>query len=202
MAEPYNLASHAVPLCHKEICNKPGDDHSESASFSGASSGSLCSSASNVSDDATSSPLGHPSQPSSASSSTLHLDAEGPLYELSSLLDELPIRKGLSNYYQGKAQSFTSISDATSVQDLAKKISYSKRMRACKSYSVGLDMNQRSIIIPRPGNKVIAKKTSNGSFAIVRRTSNTSHLNISTKSYAHQSKRDALMHIDLQRRDN
>jgi hypothetical protein len=93
MAEPYNLAPHGVPSCHKEICNKPGDDSSESYnSFSGASSGSLCSSASNVSDDATSSPPGHRSEPSSASSSTLHLDAEGPLYELSSLLDELPIR--------------------------------------------------------------------------------------------------------------
>ncbi|PWZ04318.1 hypothetical protein Zm00014a_038473 [Zea mays] len=198
MAEPYNLAPHGVPSCHKEICNKPGDDSSESYnSFSGASSGSLCSSASNMSDDATSSPPGHRSEPSSASSSTLHLDAEGPLYELSSLLDELPIRKGLSNYYQGKAQSFTSISDATSVQDLAKKVSYSKRMRASKSYSVGLDMNQRTIIVSRPCNKMIAKRPSNGSFArVMSGTSNTSNLNISTKSYAHQNKRVAT-HIDL-----
>ncbi|KAJ1278631.1 hypothetical protein BS78_04G093500 [Paspalum vaginatum] len=177
MAKPCNLASHGIPLCHEEICNKPGDDHFEFASFSGTSGGSLCSSASNLSDDATSSPPGHPSEPSSASSSTLHLDCEGPLYELSSLLDQLPIRKGLSSYYQGKSQSFTSISDATSVQDLAKKTSYSKRMKTCKSYSAGLNMNQRSNILPRPCNKVIAKRHTNGSFIrVMSRTSNASHL--------------------------
>lgn len=92
MAEPCNLASHGVPLCHEEICSKPGDDHFESASFSGASRGSLGSSVSNLSDDATSSSPCHPSEPSSASSSMLHLDGEGPLYELSSLLEQLPLR--------------------------------------------------------------------------------------------------------------
>lgn len=69
---------------------------------------------------------------------------------------------------------------------------YSKRMRASKSYSVGLDMNQRSIIVSRPCNKVIAKRLSNSPFArVMPRTSNTSHFNISTNSYAHQNKRDA-----------
>jgi len=54
-------------------------------------------------------------------------------------------------------------------------------MRASKSYSVGLDMNQRSIIVSRPCNKVIAKRPSNGSFArVMPRTNNTS-----------QNKRDA-----------
>jgi hypothetical protein len=39
---------------------------------------------------------------------------------------------------------------------------------------------------------VISKRPSNGSFArVMPRTSNTSQLNISTKSYGHQKKRDA-----------
>ncbi|CAL5023052.1 unnamed protein product [Urochloa decumbens] len=198
MAEPCNLPYHGVILCHDESCKERGDDHSESASFSGVSSRSLCSSASNMTDDATSSPPGHPSEPSSASSSTLQLDAEGPLYELSSLLAQLPARKGLSKYYQGKSQSFTSISDVTCVQDLAKKISYSKRMKTCKSYSAGLDMNQRSNNLPRPCNKVIAKRPSNGSVArVMSRSSNISHSYSSAKPSTQQNKRDAQMHIGL-----
>ncbi|CAN6272006.1 unnamed protein product [Urochloa humidicola] len=192
MAEPCNLPSHGVILCHDESCNERGGDHSESASSSGVSSGSLCSSASNLTDDATSCTPGHPSEPSSVSSSTLQLDAEGPLYELSSLLAQLPVRKGLSNYYQGKSQSFTSISDATCVQDLAKKISYRKRMKTCKSYSAGLDMNQRSNNLPRPCNKVIAKRPSNGSVArVMSRTSSISHSYSSAKPSTHQNRRDA-----------
>jgi len=81
-------------LCQDDSCNEQGGDPSESASFSGASSGSLSSSASNLSDDAASCPSGHPHdyEPSSASSSTLQLDDEGPVYDLSSLLAQLPVR--------------------------------------------------------------------------------------------------------------
>ena len=32
-----------------------------------------------------------------------------------------PVKKGLSKYYKGKSQSFTSISEVPSVEDLAKK---------------------------------------------------------------------------------
>jgi hypothetical protein len=100
-------------------------------------------------------------------------------------------RKGLSKYYRGKSQSFTSISDATCVQDLAKKISYSKRMKMCKSYSAGLDMNQQSTNLPRASKKVIAKRPSNASVAkVMSRTSNTSHLYSRSKPSAHQKKRD------------
>ncbi|KAG2649629.1 uncharacterized protein LOC120655156 [Panicum virgatum] len=198
MAEPCNLPSHGLFLCRDESSNEQGGDPSASASFSGASSGSLCSSASNLSDDEASCPHGHPYEPSSASSSTLQLDDEGPVYELSLLLAQLPVRTGLSKYYQGKSQSFTSISDATCVQDLAKKISYSKRMKACKSYSAGLDMKQRSNNLPRPCNKVIAKRPSNGSAArVMSRTSNKSHSYSGGKPSTHQNKRDAQMHIGL-----
>ncbi|XXG64321.1 hypothetical protein AAC387_Pa05g2306 [Persea americana] len=62
---------------------------------------------------------------SSSSSMTLHpspeVDSNGPLYELSQLLVHLPIKRGLSRHYQGKSQSFTSLSNASCIEDLAKK---------------------------------------------------------------------------------
>lgn len=92
MAEACKVVSLGAPLCHEEACVRRGDDHSYAASISGASSGSLCSSASDLSDHATSSPPDHSSEVSSASPSTLQLDSEGPLYELSSLIAQLPVR--------------------------------------------------------------------------------------------------------------
>ena len=44
-------------------------------------------------------------------------------------------RKGLSKYYQGKAQSFTSLSDAKSLEDLVKPVRtlYKKKVKSFKS---------------------------------------------------------------------
>uniref|UniRef100_A0A0E0JXL4 Oxidative stress 3 n=1 Tax=Oryza punctata TaxID=4537 RepID=A0A0E0JXL4_ORYPU len=180
-------------LCHDEACIEQSDDRSEDDSFSGSSIGSSCSSASDLSDDGSSYRPGDSPEPlssSSASSSTLQLDSVGPLCDLSSLIAQLPVRRGLSNYYQGKSQSFTLISDATCVQDLAKKITYTKRMKACKSYATGLDMNQRSNHLPRPCNKMIAKRPSKGSFTcLLSRPSSTSLLYSSAKPPTHQSKK-------------
>lgn len=65
----------------------------------------------------------------------------GPLFELSELMAQLPIKRGLSKYYQGKSQSFTSLSRAMSIEDLAKKETpYRKKMKSCKSYGGGLDI--------------------------------------------------------------
>lgn len=50
-------------------------------------------------------------------------------------------RRGLSKYYQGKSQSFTSLSRAMSIEDLAKKETpYRKKMKSCRSYGGGLDI--------------------------------------------------------------
>ncbi|KAE8705864.1 Arginyl-tRNA synthetase, class Ic isoform 1 [Hibiscus syriacus] len=62
---------------------------------------------------------------SSTSSSDLVDDASscnGPLYELSDLMAQLPIRRGLSKHYQGKSQSFTSLARVMSIDDLPKKV--------------------------------------------------------------------------------
>ncbi|KAJ4782148.1 major centromere autoantigen B-like protein [Rhynchospora pubera] len=135
------------------------DQLSENTTFTGESSGSLCSSNSNVADDACSS---SPSSLESQMEKKEELESNGPLYELSSLIAQLPIRRGLSKFYTGKSQSFTSLSDATSIEDLAKKeTTYSRRMKMCKSYPGGLDKKQRPIC---PPTKIISKRQTRGSF--------------------------------------
>lgn len=90
------------------------------------------------------------SSPSSSFSSDLVEDALSPspspspssyepLYELSELMNQLPIKRGLSKFYQGKSQSFTSLAKVSSLEDLAKKVRVSpynnQRMKSCKSYA-------------------------------------------------------------------
>ncbi|KAL4625972.1 hypothetical protein ACB092_05G062800 [Castanea dentata] len=95
------------------------------------SSGST--SSSDVVDDASSS--------TSYSLSSSH--SSGPLYELSELMAQLPIKRGLSKYFQGKSQSFTSLSRVMSIEDLAKKETpYRRKMKSCKSYGGGLDTHK------------------------------------------------------------
>lgn len=126
------------------------------ASFdSGASSGSLCSSIMSSltdDDDAESSPVAGDPTPSSPSD-TMQLDGGGggPLYELSPLMAHLPVRTGLSKYYKGKSQSFTSLSDVKCLQDLAKKT----------TAHIGRNASRSSISLHAPGpcSKTIAKKT-------------------------------------------
>nr|XP_048323054.1 protein OXIDATIVE STRESS 3 LIKE 2-like [Ziziphus jujuba var. spinosa] len=134
-----------------------GDDASSSSSSSIGNSSSTCSNRSSTSssdlvDDATSS-----STPSSSSSS----HSNGPLFELSDLMAQLPIKR-LSKYFQGKSQSYTSLSKVKSIEDLAKKETpYQRKMKACKSYGGGLD-TYKSYTLPKP---TISKKVSRGSFS-------------------------------------
>ncbi|MCL7022403.1 hypothetical protein MKW94_021461 [Papaver nudicaule] len=57
-----------------------------------------------------------PLSSSSSSSSSLN----GPLFELSDLMEHLPIKRGLSKHFDGKSQSFTSLSNVKCLEDLAK----------------------------------------------------------------------------------
>ncbi|XP_074575166.1 uncharacterized protein LOC141831656 [Curcuma longa] len=60
----------------------------------------------------------------------------GPLYELSTLMEQLPIKRGLSKYYPGKSQSYASLSVVRALEDLPKKESSYKRKvaKACECY--------------------------------------------------------------------
>ncbi|XP_056163694.1 protein OXIDATIVE STRESS 3-like [Syzygium oleosum] len=126
-------------------------------------------------EDASSSPspsLSKSSLCSSSSSSSLE-GKHGPLYELSDLMAQLPIKRGLSRYYDGKSQSFTSLASCRSVEDLVKKERpYVKRLKLCKSYAGGLDSPNRSF-----GPKaIISKKGSSSRSAFPSSSSSSSHL--------------------------
>ncbi|GAA0158459.1 hypothetical protein LIER_15477 [Lithospermum erythrorhizon] len=67
-----------------------------------------------------------------------------PLQDMSSILQELPIKRGLSKHYNGKSQSFTSLANVSSVEDLVKPENpFNKRLKSCKSYGL-LDMHRSS----------------------------------------------------------
>ncbi|CAD5190177.1 unnamed protein product [Musa acuminata subsp. malaccensis] len=86
---------------------------------------------------------------------------DGPLYEMASLVAQLPFKRGLSKYYQGKSKTFTSLSSVRCLEDLAKpERPQRKKMKPCKSYGWGLD-SQRSLS-PKESSRTITKKASRG----------------------------------------
>ncbi|KAL9264213.1 OXIDATIVE STRESS 3-like protein [Drosera capensis] len=123
----------------------------ESASSSSLNGSASSKDSSEDSDDASS---------SSASSRSTGED----IYDLSELMAELPIKRGLSKFYQGKSESFTSLARVTSLEDLAKKTSpYKKRLKACKSYG-GLSNHRTSpSVLPK---HTIAKKSPRASLSL------------------------------------
>ena len=146
------------------------NSHSPSSSVSSSigesstiSNGSTCSSSLDTTDDASSSP------------SSCSPNSDEALYDLSSLMAQLPIKRGLSKFYQGKSQSFTSLSRVTSLEDLVKKESpYKRKMKSCKSYGAGLD-SYKSYTLPKPtilkkASRFSASCTTNGKASFISRS--------------------------------
>lgn len=141
--------------CKQVDDQKQGDmimEDDQDSSLGDSRSSNESSSSSDMVDDASSSPSC--SSPTSSNS--------GPLYELSELMAQLPIKRGLSKYFQGKSQSFTSFSRVKSTEDLAKKQTpcRSKKMKA-KSNGFGLD----SYLLHTLPRATISKKVSRSSFS-------------------------------------
>ncbi|MCE3049932.1 hypothetical protein HAX54_046148 [Datura stramonium] len=103
----------------------------------------------------------------------------GALQNMSSLLQELPFKRGLSKHYNGKSQSFSSLSNVRSLEDMAKPENpYNKKLKSCKSYGVFLeggfksDHLQPSVIRSSSSSRLSSKRGScsslrakrNGSF--------------------------------------
>ncbi|KAK3130644.1 hypothetical protein QOZ80_6BG0496080 [Eleusine coracana subsp. coracana] len=168
-----------------------------------SSSGSMFSSTSSltdddVGDDVTSSPRGQRpvssssscSLTSSESSDKMQTDgtsAEGPLYEMSTMLDHLPaLRTGLSKFYRGRSQSFTALAKVSCVEDLAKKTTpyiRGKKTSRCYTYTAALGTkNQLS--------KKIAKKVQNSPDRLLSRARSTSLLRSSARPPAYHGKRE------------
>ncbi|XAR73621.1 hypothetical protein NMG60_11007656 [Bertholletia excelsa] len=86
----------------------------------------------------------------------------GPLQDMSSLMEQLPIKRGLSKFFHGKSQSFTTLSNVRSLEDLAKPENpYNKKLKSCKSYGGLLSQSQGSEgQLPRTSSsqRLISKK--------------------------------------------
>ncbi|KAL5572529.1 hypothetical protein UlMin_022126 [Ulmus minor] len=134
-------------------------DISDSRSMESSQENSMNSIASSSSSDLVEDASSSSKSSSSSSFSVSSALSNGPLYELSELMVHLPLRRGLSKYYQGKSQSFASLASAQNLEDLPKKVtSYRKKIKPCKSYGGGLD---HKLHYPKA---IISKKSSRGSF--------------------------------------
>jgi len=145
------------------------DDIGSMSSFSdhddSSNSVSSLASSSEVTEDASSSNSSLSSLFQSVSAND-QFDKRGPLFEMSDLISDLPIKRSLSKFFEGKSQSFTSLSNAINLEDLIKpERPYNvKRMKNCKSYAGGLD-RQKSLSPKHPTKGAIMKKSSSkGSF--------------------------------------
>lgn len=111
-----------------------------------------------------------PNSPFSYSNNSFPSGAGAALNDMSSLFQQLPIKRGLSKHFDGKSQSFTCLSNVRSLEDLAKPENpYNKKLKSCKSY-VGLyqksSSNQNMNKIPRSASsRQISKKTSRPSYS-------------------------------------
>ncbi|KAJ4811732.1 oxidative stress 3 [Rhynchospora pubera] len=161
----------------QRMAQEEDDDIGSMSSFSDHedSSNSVGSSASSeVTEDASSSNSSLSSSSSFQPPSMNDQFNQGPLFEMSDLISDLPIKRGLSKFFEGKSQSFTSLTNARNLEDLVKpERPYSKRMKYCKSYAGGLD-RQKSLSPKHPTKGAIMKKTSSkgsfGSFGLKKRS--------------------------------
>ncbi|KAF0891408.1 hypothetical protein E2562_009837 [Oryza meyeriana var. granulata] len=102
---------------------------------------------------------------SSSGSSTSHSH-----FEMSSLMTELPIKRGLSKFFDGKSQSFTLLAAVGGLEDLAKPMR--KRLKTSRSCGVGLqDAHRRGLLSPRPlcrnASAAPFKKASRGQLSVL-----------------------------------
>ncbi|CAN6280378.1 unnamed protein product [Urochloa humidicola] len=87
---------------------------------------------------------------SSSSSPDLDDDAtssSSDRFEMSDLMTQLPFKRGLSRFFDGKSQSFASLAAVASLDDLAKPPR--KRLKPSRSYGGGLDAHRGRILSPR-----------------------------------------------------
>ncbi|TKY56646.1 hypothetical protein E2542_SST21092 [Spatholobus suberectus] len=123
----------------------PVDECDLVRSFSSSESESGISSGSSLDSDS----FEEVTSPASSFSSSHDQLATESLNDMSSLLQHLPIKRGLSKYYQGKAQSFTSLTKVSSLEDLVKKENpYNKKLKSCRSYGGVMGETQRAKCTP------------------------------------------------------
>ncbi|CAL0334792.1 unnamed protein product [Lupinus luteus] len=149
----HQLNNNMMFVEHKK---RPVHEYDFVGSFSSCSSVSGVSSGSSLESDSFEEVTSFPSFSSSSSHDEVDVD---PLSDMSSLLEHLPIKRGLSNFYQGKSQSFTSLASVGSLEDLIKPENpYNKRLKSCRSYGVALSECQSEKYNPSSMSRPSSKK--------------------------------------------
>lgn len=90
------------------------------------------------------------SRESAGSSSELDDDASSSgsdRFEMSALMTQLPLKRGLSRFFDGKSQSFASVAAVGSLEDLAKPAR--KRLKPSRSCGGALDAHRERLLSPR-----------------------------------------------------
>ncbi|KAI4337193.1 hypothetical protein L6164_015639 [Bauhinia variegata] len=83
---------------------------------------------------------------------------KGPLDMMDSLEEVLPIRRGISKFYNGKSKSFTSLADASSCKEIAKpENGYTRRRRNLMAFNHVWDKNRNFPLRSNSGG--ISKRT-------------------------------------------
>ncbi|CAK9228468.1 unnamed protein product [Sphagnum troendelagicum] len=114
-------------------------------------------------ESSSSSSIGDELDEDSSCSSDVDTQSKGPLDQMSSLENSLPIKKpGLSKFFGGKSKSFSSLADAKSISDLAKPENpYARRRKM--GYNCHLDRHRSYPPLSRSSVTGISKKSVNGS---------------------------------------
>ncbi|KAK2999398.1 hypothetical protein RJ639_022671 [Escallonia herrerae] len=149
-------------LSNHGIMDEEGLDRDSVSSSSDVSS--VASSESDSMEEVTSSASSSPSSGSGSPPSSQI--ATAPLNDMSSLLQQLPFKRGLSRHFEGKSQSFTSLSSVRCLEDLVKPENpYNKKLKSCRSYGGLLtESHKSSSHLPRnTSSRLISKKSSRGS---------------------------------------
>ncbi|PAN07626.1 hypothetical protein PAHAL_1G350200 [Panicum hallii] len=68
-------------------------------------------------------------------------------FEMSGLMTQLPFKRGLSRFFDGRSQSFASLAAVGSLEDLAKPPR--KRLKPSRSCGGGLDAHRGRLLSPR-----------------------------------------------------
>ncbi|KAG2568295.1 uncharacterized protein LOC120683401 [Panicum virgatum] len=93
----------------------------------------------------------------------------GDHFEMASLMTQLPIKRGLSKFFDGKSQSFASLAAVAGLEDLPKPPA--KRLKTSRSFGVGLeDAHRGRFPAPAAGKKQAprARVTSSAPRRLVR----------------------------------
>ncbi|KAJ1280492.1 hypothetical protein BS78_04G236600 [Paspalum vaginatum] len=92
------------------------------------------------------SPAGSDDDAAASSSSSSSSSGSGR-FEMTALMTQLPVKRGLSRFFDGKSQSFASLAAVGSLEDLPKPPP--KRLKPSRSCAGGLDARRGRLLSPR-----------------------------------------------------